>query len=540
MTSMRSRPIPLPLLPTLIAGSLIAVAARAEGPAPRVIDVDLAGQAGPTSTAWRRCVGAGRAAEGLRAEWQRQLRLVHEESGFEYIRFHGLLGEEMGVYSEDKKGAALHSFRYVDELYDGIRAIGMRPFVELGFMPPALASGKETIFWWRGNVTLPKSWERWDALITDLVRHWVSRYGAEEVRRWYFEIWNEPDLGGFFTVPDESKRQDLYFDLYRRTAHAIKAVDPALRVGGPATSGGRWVDETIAFAHSTGTPLDFLSFHHYATKEGALDELGQRHLLLVDDLGTIGGMIQDRRRRVEASPLAGREIHMTEWSTSYSPRDPVHDSYVSAPFILENVRAAGDGAQSLSYWVFTDIFEEASPPMTPFHGGFGLLNLQGIRKPAHFAFAFLNRLGPTVLATNDPRSLAATDGRSIQLLLWDLTHPTRRADGTTVSNHEFFVKDHPSRPLPAVTARLKGLAAGDYDLQVFRVGYRANDAYTVYLVDLGRPDRLSRAQEAWLNHLASGAPETSVRVSVGADGRLEQKLILRTNDCVLLTLTPLR
>jgi xylan 1,4-beta-xylosidase len=224
----------------------------------------------------------------------------------------------------------------------------------------------------------------------------------------------------------------------------------------------------------------------------------------------------------------------------YSPRDPVHDSYFEAPFILENVRAAGDAAQSLSYWVFTDIFEEAGPPLTPFHGGFGLLTLHGIRKPAYFAFAFLNRLGPIALAIDDSRAFAATDGRAVQVLLWDLTHPTKQAAGSVASNHDFFVKDHPSRALPPAIVRLSGLAPGEYDLQIFRVGYRASDAYTPYLVDFGRPDRLTSAQESWLDALASGAAEATARVRVDAGGRLERSLPLRTNDCVLLSLTPIR
>jgi xylan 1,4-beta-xylosidase len=524
----------------LVTVSLAGPAAAQPAPEPRVIEVDLARTSGPTSTAWRRCVGAGRANEGLRADWLRQLEQVHRECGFEYVRFHGLLSDDMGVYTEGRDGTPRHNFRYVDELYDSILRVGMRPFVELGFMPDALASGKKTIFWWKANVTPPKSGERWDALVDDLVRHWRARYGPDEVRRWYFEVWNEPDLDIFFAVPDD-KRQQTYFDLYRRTAAAIKRVDPALRVGGPATSGGRWIDETLTFAQKTGTPLDFLSFHHYATSDaGAVDEFGNRTLRLGEDLATVGAMVRDRRARVEASPLAGREIHVTEWSASYSSRDPVHDSYFEAPFILENVRAAGDAAQSLSYWVFTDIFEESGPGPTPFHGGFGLLNLHGIRKPAYFAFSFLNRLGPIALAAADPRVLAATDGTSVQVLFWDLTHPTRQGDGSVATNHETFVKDQPSRPLPPATVRVSGLAPGDYDLQVLRVGYRANDAYTPYLVDLGRPERLTRAQESWLAGLASGAPEASVRVTVDAAGRLERSVPLRTNDCVLVSLTPIR
>jgi len=166
----------------------------------RVIQIDFNREKGPLNTMFNECVGAGRANEGLRADWQQQLAYVKKECGFRYIRMHGLLTDDMGVYKEDRDGNPQYNFMYIDVLFDFLISIDIKPFVELGFMPSALASGNTTIFWWRGNVTPPKDYEKWEALIRNLVQHFTERYGAEEVKTWYFEVWNEPNLSpGFWT-----------------------------------------------------------------------------------------------------------------------------------------------------------------------------------------------------------------------------------------------------------------------------------------------------------------------------------------------------
>jgi len=143
----------------------------------RTIDVNINQVKEQLPASINLCVGAGRANEGLRADWQRQLKVAHDECGFKYIRFHGLLSDDMGVYFEDKNGKPTYNWQYIDELFDYLRSIGMKPFVEVGFMPGALASGNKTIFWWRGNVTPPKDYQKWNDLIKALVEHWTERYG---------------------------------------------------------------------------------------------------------------------------------------------------------------------------------------------------------------------------------------------------------------------------------------------------------------------------------------------------------------------------
>ncbi|HYO20891.1 MAG TPA: hypothetical protein VER36_00710, partial [Flavisolibacter sp.] len=179
---------------------------------------------------WSKCAGAGRACEGLRAGWLEQLKLAKEHCGFEYLRFHGLFHDDMFVYKE-VNGNPVYNWQYIDELFDRMLEIGIKPFVELGFMPKALASGERTQFWWKGNVSAPSDYNKWATLVGEFTKHCMSRYGLPEVKTWYFEVWNEPNLRAFW---DASKSE--YFQLYKVSVNAIKAIDKNLRVGGPATS----------------------------------------------------------------------------------------------------------------------------------------------------------------------------------------------------------------------------------------------------------------------------------------------------------------
>ncbi|HEY4105574.1 MAG TPA: hypothetical protein VGM44_16865, partial [Polyangiaceae bacterium] len=239
----------------------------------------------------KRCVGAGRVAEGLRADWQRQLRSVKAECDFDYIRMHGLLGDELGVYREGAAERPEYNFQYIDEVYDFLLSIGVKPFVELGFCPSALASGTTTVFWWKGNVTPPKNLDKWSALLVAFVRHCTERYGEAEVASWYFEVWNEPNLADFFTGT-----QADYFELYARSARAIKSVSNAYRVGGPATAGVAWVPEFIDYCVRHEAPVDFVSTHDYAVDVGHLDAAG-----------TAGTVLSHNPRSIYGNVLAVRE-----------------------------------------------------------------------------------------------------------------------------------------------------------------------------------------------------------------------------------------
>lgn len=526
---------------SLLLAALCSPSPAAGAPSPRVIAADMTRVQGPTERMYNFCVGAGRANEGLRADWQRQLRRAKEDCGFRYIRFHGLFCDDMGVYQEDEKGNPLYNWQYVDELFDFLQSIGMKPFVELGFMPSAMASGPHTIFWYKANVTPPKDYAKWGAFVSAFARHVTERYGAEEVRSWYFEVWNEPNLAGFWLGTTGGKSEAEfgpiafaeYCKLYESSANAIKAVDPKYRVGGPATAGCGWIDEMLRFCAEKKLPLDFVSTHTYATTSGFLDETGKGGTILTPNRDAIWSEVKSTRAKILASPFPSAELHFTEWSTSYSPADPVHDSYHSAAFILNKVRHIRDSAHSLSYWTFTDIFEEAGPRMTPFHGGFGLLNYQDLRKPAYFAYAFLQRLGDTELVSEDPESLVCRDSSgNVQALFWDftITQP-----GMPTFNQDFYLKDQPAQPKGTAELRLAGLAPGSYRLTATRVGYRSNDVQSAWR-ELGSPSQLTRAQVKTLQTASSGAPCLEENIEIGKDGRFSRSLEQRENDVWLVEL----
>lgn len=503
---------------------LLSIAAMAQT---RTINLDLNNVQGKLNTTYKAAVGAGRANEGLRADWQQQLAEIKRDADFKYIRMHGLLTDDMAVYRVDDKGREQYNFQYVDALYDYILSIGMKPFVELGFMPSAMASGTKTIFWWRGNVTPPKDYEKWEKLIQALTEHWTQRYGAQEVESWYFEVWNEPNLDGFW-----AGTQAEYFKLYDYSARAIKRVNPKYKVGGPATAGAAWIPEMIAHCAKNNVPLDFVSTHSYGVNQGYLDEFGKTGTVLSKDELSVARDALQNRKEIQQSAMPNLELHYTEWSSSYTPADPTHDSYHQAAYILQKLKQVGDVAQSMSYWVFTDVFEEPGPRFEAFHGGFGLMNTQGIKKPAYFAYQFLNKLSPTELKNTDAQSIATKDDKgNTQLLLWDSTRTL--PDG--VNNQQYFIKDLPPANKGEVSVKLQGLKKGNYQLTVSQVGYRQNDAFTAY-IDLGSPAQLSKNQVADLKAKSTGAPSQVKTIKVGSDGLFNLSLPLRENDVYLLEL----
>jgi xylan 1,4-beta-xylosidase len=507
----------------------------------REIRADLTGVRGPMSRMYNFCVGAGRANEGLRADWQRQLLKARAECGFRYIRFHGLFDDDMGVYQEDEHGVSVYNWQYVDELFDFLQRIGMKPFVELGFMPSALASGSNTIFWYRANVTPPKDYAKWEKFIAAFARHVTERYGAEEVRSWYFEVWNEPNLIGFWTGSSGGKSykefepilRAKYYELYEATARAIKTVDPHYRVGGPATAGSGWIDETLRYFSDRHLPLDFVSTHSYATTTGYLDEHGNVGTVFSPDRNAITKEVKEVRARMDRSPFAGAELHYTEWSSSYTPTDPIHDSYHSAAFILDKIRNIGRSANSMSYWTFTDIFEEAGPRMTPFHGGFGLFNYQDLPKPSYFAYKFLNQLGDVELASSDPASFICRSGDgNVQALFWDFT--ITRPD-SAANDQVFYRTDQPAKAKGLVRLWLSGLQRGQYDLVAYRVGYRSNDVQSAWR-NLGSPAQLSRNQVELLRQASSGVATVNDPIEVDNGGRFAREFKMRENDVWLVKL----
>jgi xylan 1,4-beta-xylosidase len=374
---------------------------------------------------WEHTIGSGHATLALRADWQAQMRRSHDELGFGHVRFHGLLSDDMGTLISEGD-SLFYSFFNADQIFDFLLSIGMKPFVELSFMPTTLASGEQTVFHYGANVTPPKDYAKWAQLIRKLVAHWTLRYGLDEVRQWFFEVWNEPNLDAF-----GSGRQDEYFKLYRYTVEAIKSVDSALKVGGPATAANAWIDDFIKFCAANKLPADFISTHHYPT-----DAFGQPGDDTETQLSKSQRSILRKETRKVRRQAGNRPVYYTEWCTSSNPRDPMHDEPYAAAFIIKTILEANGLVQGYSYWTFSDIFEENYFPSVPFQGGFGLLNIHGIAKPSYRAFELLHALGSEMLPVKGSHPTVDTwvvrEAGSVTVLLTNYALPRHPIDTETI------------------------------------------------------------------------------------------------------------
>lgn len=367
------------------------------------------------------CIGTGRMGLALQKEYFEQLRYVQEEIGFSYIRGHGLFCDDMAIYQyrEDREGNQYteYNFTYLDRVMDSYLELNIRPFLELGFMPKKLASGEQTVFYWKGNVTPPKDYSAWAALVQTTLRHLIERYGREEVLTWPIEVWNEPNLRTFWKDADMQE----YFKLYKITSEAVKAVDGGFQVGGPAICGVEdevWLRSFLEFVQKSHAPLDFVTRHHYTSyvpKWG-----GHYGYIGLHEPEYAFGELERSREIVDSFPeFLGMDIHITEFNTSYIPQCPIHDTNLNAAYLAHMLSRLGDKHASYSYWTFGDVFEEGGVAFTPFSGGFGLVANGLIPKPTFWTFAFFKKLKGECVHRSDEAVIIKTENGGYRGVVWN-------------------------------------------------------------------------------------------------------------------------
>lgn len=346
------------------------------------------------------CIGTGRMGLALQKEFVDHLELVQKSIRFKYIRGHGLLCDDVGIYREyklDGESHTFYNFTYLDRIIDTFQEYGIKPFLELGFMPEKLKTGDQSVFYWNGNVTPPASYEKWADLIRATMGHLVERYGRKEVITWPVEVWNEPNIHFWAGTREE------YFRLYEYSARAVKQVDERISVGGPAICGvqtEKWLRGFFEHCIENDLPLDFVSRHCYTANKPIRRGHYTYHTLkeptyLIEDLKKTKLIMADY------SLTSNMPLHITEFNSSYGPTCPIHDTDFHAPYIARILSEIGEYADSYSYWTFSDVFEEADVPKSIFHGGFGLVALNSIKKPTFYAFEFFSKAGDELLYRDD-------------------------------------------------------------------------------------------------------------------------------------------
>ena len=465
-----------------------------------VIDAKAAGY--PFPHFWEEMFGSGRAILTLRENYRNDLREVKKVTEFRYVRFHAILHDEVGIYDEDEQGHPIYNFSYVDQTYDGLLANGVRPFVEISFMPKKLAARQDVhAFWYKPIVSPPKDYGRWDDLMRAFAQHLVDRYGIDEVAQWYFEVWNEPNIDFWTGDP----KQATYFELYDHTARALKAVNARLRVGGPSTAAAHWVGAFLQHTAAEKVPVDFVSSHGYAD-DTVEDLFGSHEDIPMDQ--RVCRAIKKVDDEIAASAHPNLPLMWTEWNVPGA--NAVRDTDYVGPAVADDIRQCAGLVSMMSFWTFDDVFEENGPKHEPFDGGFGLIAMGGIKKPSYSAFALLHKLGEIRVDQDSPHVLVTrtTDGK-IVIAAWNLVDPGQ-----------------PGNPM-GIEFEIKGVPRNSR-VELSRADGQHGNTLAAYR-KMGSPIYPTRAQVGEMNRVAEESKPESLRLTGGM-----VKVEIPVNGLVLL------
>ncbi len=476
------------LLIFVLAGSISSMGQASAGETV-VIDSEAPAHAFPHF--WEGMFGSGRAILTMRDGYRSDLKQVKQAIDFRYVRFHNFLHDEVGLYDEDKQGNPVYNFSYVDQIYDGLLAAGVRPFVEISFMPKKLAAREAPHpFWYHPNVAPPKDLGRWGTLIEQFARHLVQRYGENEVAQWYFEVWNEPNIDFWAGEPKES----TYYQLYDTTARALKKVSPRIRVGGPATAQAAWVDRFLKHCAENHVPVDFASTHVYGNDRSE-DVFGTHEQIPRDKM--VCRAVRKVHDQIAASAWPKMPLIWSEFNASYMNEPDVTDSTYMGPWMASTISQCDGLVDIMSYWTFSDVFEEQGVVKTPFYGGFGLMAEGSIPKPSFNVFALLRRLGEQRFPVHSDSVLA-----------------TRRKDGTLVVAVWNYAPPGPDGPPRTVTLRFPGIAP-NATVTISRVDATHGNSEGTF-ERMGRPATPTSTQIEELRHAAQLPPPEHANLSNGS------------------------
>ncbi len=456
---------------------------------------------------WEHMFGSCHAPVTLSEDWRKDLRALREIIDVRYVRFHGIFGREIGIYGGvDAAGDLTLNFTRVDLVYDGLLDIGVRPFVELGFMPEELAERNSPHpFWYHPNVAPPRDSRQWYQLIRKFAQHLVERYGIDEVAHWYFEVWNEPNIDFWSGEPKE----ETYFALYDNTVAALKDVSPRLRVGGPSTAQAAWVDRFIRHCAEKNMPVDFVSTHIYPN-DTSQNVFGSNENIPQSEM--VARAVRKVYEQVRSSARPELPIIFSEYNAGFDGVQ-LDGPYVGA-WLANNIRlCSGALATEMSYWTFTDaFFEEGGVFRSVFSTGFGLIATGRIPKASFNAFKILHYLGDEQIPVENASALL-----------------TRRSeDGCLVLATWNYVPPKESGRPENVLIQFRGTAEPVSEAKIHLVDDDHGSPLKIW-EQMGRPAFPSREQQAELRKVAELPPP---RLAKLADQKLP--LLLQPNALAVI------
>lgn len=396
----------------------------------------------PFRHTWERVLNVDQCRWLVRHDLLGHLETARRELGARHVRAVGLFDDEMRVFcpgpetfGAPEPRAARTNWQLVDGMWDGLLERGLTPMLTTSFIPSRMAGGPTTVFTTRGHTSPPRDHAAWGALVREAAAHAIDRYGLEAVRGWYFEVWNEPNLRGWFW----GAGQPEFFRFWQETWEALKSVDARLRIGGPSTARAEWLAEFVAFTRRAECEADYLALHIY-NNDGEAAALAPFAGPQEDKVGTspnlAAGVVRGSRRLADQLGFRG-EIHFNEWGRSWRAVEADRETPNEAAFIVRTMADVSQLADEFAYWCISDIYDQVGYGREAFHGGYGLLNLQGLRKPSYHAFTLLHRLGTERVAVAGEGldaftgALATRAADRLDVLVYAYQHTEPGARGTT-------------------------------------------------------------------------------------------------------------
>lgn len=468
-------------------------------------------------------IAVGRAYELLRHDLMVQLKELQNEMHFKYCRFHGLFHDEMAVVRRLENGRLAYQWHYIDKITDNLLSVGLKPFFELNGMPKELASGDSKIFWWEMNTSEPKDYAEWGDLVEHFVSHMVDRYGLEEVKSWYFEVWNEPNLEGFWPAGMER-----YYKLYKYSAEAVKRVSSEIRVGGPATAGGAYIAEMIDYCAKNNVPIDFITTHAYPI--GEYCEYKERKNSPYELGDYFAGRFKEVKEQVLASEFPELEIHWTEWNTQSGNSseniswicNPTVDMHFGGACVVRNMIAVKDLCNSAAYWVVSDLFEESGMPHSVFSCTYGLMNIHGIKKATYNAYKLLRKMRGNIMESEEGKYplgcvlAAAEENGIVRIIACNQQLP--EIENQPDWNEEIYVPVSDD---------------GEYIVTTAKIEKGQGSCYEIWL-EMGAPQNISKTQEELLRFASMMKYDYSLKKA--ENSAVKMNFTLRPDEVIYMEL----
>lgn len=475
---------------------------------------------------WNRMINIGSVTMLLQLGLRRHLQVLHEELGFEYVRFWDIFSPQMHI--DLKKSNGKLNFKRLDAVIDFLIENGMHPFVELGFKPVNLLKTTEHTMVLEERENIFETTQEYAQTLHNWVAHCVNRYGMEEVEQWYFEQWGDPRI-------TNGDGYGKYFEVFEAAYDVLKQISPHIRIGGAGF--GRLyskleLQEVIELWKKRMCYPDFISMYAYPyMARSSVSQNSDR----IQDPNFVNNQVMMMREVLQKSSFYVRELMLTEWSSSVSDWNSLNDSMYKGAFMLKSIIDNIGCLDMMGYWLASDILTESFDTGELLHGGNGLLSVDEIRKPAFYAMQFAGRMGSYLLA-RDEHSIVTSNGRGNYYIAChhyvkpNFKYYLKKEDEVEVQK-QFLLFDE-TEPLK-LCFRLNNVRNGVYIVNIRSLSDEHGSVQDEW-AKMGYSENLSRQDIEYLRN--TSMPEVRIRECAVENHILEIETVLRPQEIQALHL----